>query len=234
MMNTSVYKGLLGETPYQVFILSPTHLNEMLALQQKVYEDLPDKSILQPLTEGEFLTILNGQGKMIGAYVDEKLIAFRALLQPETEDEEHLGYDIGLEKESQLKRVLYQEISNVDPDYRGFGLQKILANVIMSLIDQTKFDYVCATVAPYNIASLKDKFAQGMYIGALKYKYSGKLRYTFAICLHKQEGLEENSIFKSMSDTEEQQTLLEQGYIGVAMMNVDDDWFVEYKKKLHM
>lgn len=230
-MNNAVYHGLLGEIPYEVFLLNETHLNEIMALQLKVYEALPNQSILQPLTEEEFLFILNGQGKMVGAYVDGKLIAFRALLVPEI-DEEHLGYDVGLQKVDELQRVLYQEISNVDPDFRGFGLQKTLANVIMNVIDQTKFDYVCATVAPYNIASLKDKFAQGMYIVTLKNKYGGKLRYTFAKQLHNKEELEETPVFKSMGDTEGQQSLLQQGYIGIAMKQENDDWLVEYKKKV--
>ena len=33
------------------------------------------------------------------------------------------------------------------------------------------------TVAPFNIPSLKDKFAQGMEVAALKEKYSGSMRY---------------------------------------------------------
>lgn len=232
-MNKPIYEGFLGDIAYQVVHLKEEHLNDIMKLQQKVYDALPNKSILQPLTEEELLFILNGQGKMIGAYVGEELIAFRALLLPEI-DEEHLGYDIGLKEEEQLKRVLYQEISNVDPDYRGFGLQKTLAKVIMSLVDQTKFDYVCATVMPYNIASLKDKFAQGMYIASLKYKYGGKLRYTFAIHLRKSEQLEGTSVFKSMGDTEGQQSLLQQGYIGIAMKQEDDDWLVEYKKRVNV
>lgn len=230
-MNKAINHGFLGEKRYEVFLLNKTHLDEIMALQQKVYEALPNQKILQPLTEEELLFILNGQSKMIGAYVDEKLIAFRALLVPEI-DEEHLGYDVGLKKAEELQRVLYQEISNVDPDFRGFGLQKTLANVIMNVIDQTKFDYVCATVAPYNIPSLKDKFSQGMYIVALKNKYGGKLRYTFAKQLHIKEELENTSVFKSMGDTEGQQSLLQQGYIGIAMKQENDDWFVEYKKKV--
>ena len=43
--------------------------------------------------------------------------------------------------------------------------------------EDSKYDYVCCTVAPFNIPSLKDKFAQGMAIAALKEKYGGSLRY---------------------------------------------------------
>ena len=43
--------------------------------------------------------------------------------------------------------------------------------------ENSKYDYVCCTVAPFNIPSLKDKFSQGMEIAALKEKYGGSMRY---------------------------------------------------------
>lgn len=228
-MRKSIYEGYLGDTFFYVQVLNKNHLSQIDRVQQVVYEALPDKKVLQTLTEEELLAILNGKGLVIGAFVDEELIAFRALLIPEI-DEEHLGYDIGLESDSELERVLYQEISNVHPDYRGFGLQKTLAKVIMQQVDHTKFDFVCATVMPYNIASLKDKFAQGMTIAALKYKYGGKLRYVFVLYVHTKNKYGEESIYKSMSDVEGQQQLLKNGFVGVAMKKVDDDWVVTYKK----
>ena len=70
----------------------------------------------------------------------------------------------------QLDSVVYQEITNVLPNYRGFGLQKRLGAIVMELLDASPYTHVCATVAPFNIASLKDKLSQGMVIGALKNK----------------------------------------------------------------
>ncbi|SOC10789.1 hypothetical protein SAMN05880501_10640 [Ureibacillus xyleni] len=225
---STIHEGLLGDKPFYVSVLNKSHLSEVLTLQEIVCEALIDKNILQPLSEEEFEFILDGNGIMIGAYADDKLIGFRALLIPPI-DEEHLGYDIGLEK-SELKRVLYQEISSVDPNYRGFGLQKTLATVIMKQIDTTAFDYVATTVMPYNIASLKDKFSQGFYIVALKYIYGGKLRYVFALDLRGEPHYEEEIVTISMGDVEAQQRLLLEGFVGVQMKQLADDWVVEYKK----
>lgn len=172
-----IYDGMLGETPFFVIKLTPQHLQQVEELQVAVYEALADKSILQPLSTEEFEYILNGHGMMIGAYVGEELIAFRALLNPPM-DEEHLGYDCGI-AENEFQRVLYQEISNVSPKYRGYGLQKTLATVVMENIDLEKYDYICSTVKPYNIPSLKDKFSQDLVIKGLKIKYVDKLRYIF-------------------------------------------------------
>ncbi|WP_066069059.1 GNAT family N-acetyltransferase [Neobacillus soli] len=167
------------EVPFYVRKLTVDDLRDILLLQEQVVLQLEDKWVLQPLSEEEFQFILTGNGLMIGAFAAGELIAFRALLVPPL-DEEHLGWDLGL-AERELPRVIYQEISSVLPEYRGNGLQKTLAKLIMEELGRqnNKFRYICCTVAPFNIPSLKDKFAQGMQIGALKEKYGGRLRYIF-------------------------------------------------------
>src|SRR5699024_4151640 len=94
---------------------------------------------------------------------------------------DHLGLAIGLEK-SELDKVIYQEISFVHQDYQGNGLQKIMASLIMQELSKTShsYKYICATVVPDNIPSLKDKFAQNMEIKALVTIYDEKKRYVFA------------------------------------------------------
>ncbi len=95
---------------YEVTNLEEQHIEQILQLQQKVIHALPDKKVLQPLAKEEFLNILRGNGKMVGAWVKEQLIAFRALLVPPENDPEHLGLDAGV---TDLSTVIYQEISNV-------------------------------------------------------------------------------------------------------------------------
>lgn len=64
---------------------------------------------------------------------------------------------MGILKE-ELPNTLFSVVTNVDPDYRGSGLQKLLGEKIMETIDRNRFRYVLSTVAPFNIPSLKDKF----------------------------------------------------------------------------
>lgn len=223
-----IYEGMLGETPFYVTTLNLQHLQEIENLQVEVYESLADQSILQPLTTEEFEYILKGNGMMIGAYVGQDLIAFRALLNPPV-DNEHLGYDCGIAEDA-FNRVLYQEISNVSPKYRGFGLQKTLANIVMSQIDLAKYDYVCSTVKPYNIPSLKDKFSQGLVVKGLKIKYVDKLRYIFFKDLQQELLIFKEKKTISMDDTIGQQQLLKQGYTGTSMYEDHNDWFIVYEK----
>lgn len=222
--------GTLGQAKYEVYVLTEEHIPQLMTLQLEVVEALENKAILQPLDDEELSFILRGNGLMIGVFVEEKLIAFRALLQPAIDDE-HLGYDIGLKTEAQLKKVLYQEISNVHPAYRGFGLQRTMADIIMQQIDLTKFTVVCATVMPGNIASLKDKFSQGMHVAALKLKYGGKLRYVFMkeiVQEQKTSWAEEEWV--AMSDTKAQQQLLKSGFIGISLKKTEEIWLVQYVK----
>lgn len=223
-----LYEGLLGDTPIVIEQLTLKQLAELEALQQQVYEALPDKNTLQPLSTDEFTNILGGNGLLIGVYAREQLIAFRALLDPQ-DDPEHLGVDCGVAREN-LSRVFYQEISNVSPDWRGYGLQKLMAQVIMAAADMARYDYVCATVKPYNIPSLKDKFSQGLIVKGLKLKYGGKLRYIFFKDLKNAAPAYHEEQQVSMNDTAAQQTLLQQGYVGVQLIKNGDDFAIVYKK----
>ncbi|HDX9624759.1 TPA: GNAT family N-acetyltransferase [Bacillus anthracis] len=228
---TVLYEARLKQNNelFHVTLLSLEYIEQILLLQNVVVEALEDKSRLQPLAQEEFQYILEGNGMMIGAFIENELIAFRALLVPPIDDE-HLGLDIGL-PESELHRVIYQEISNVHPNWRGNGIQKILATVIMDELqkEDSKYDYVCCTVAPFNIPSLKDKFAQGMKIAALKEKYGGSMRYVFVKELREDNERDWTDI-KSvpMNNAGGQQTLLSEGYRGYKMEKVDEDFVVKF------
>ncbi len=208
-------------------LLKKLDLEAVQMLQQDVCAALEDPDILQPLSEAELVHILRGNGVILGVFAEERLVAFRALLKPEADEEEHLGRDVGA---VDLSKVLYQEISNVHPHYRGHGLQKLMAGWIMKEVDIAHIDWVCATVMPYNIASLKDKFGQGMYVYALKFKYGGKLRYVFGKNLHVSRQFGDEQVAVSMQDTERQQQLLAEGFVGTELKPAGADWAVVYKR----
>ncbi len=214
-----------------VIQLGTDHLDEILVLQQKVIASLTTGAFLQPLMQEEFLTILQGKGMMIGAYYEDRLIAFRAMFEPEVDEEGHLGLDAGVPM-AELSTVIYSEISNVDPHFRGNNLQVLLGEILMQEIDTEKFRYVCTTVAPFNIASLKDKFAHGMEIVALKVKYGDLLRYIFVKdLLQTLQGKATDSCEIPMADTVQQQRCLEDGWRGIAMEQANDQWFVRFESK---
>ncbi|TDL30804.1 GNAT family N-acetyltransferase [Jeotgalibacillus sp. S-D1] len=231
----SLYKGIIKrkkdqvEFPIIVRRLTSNDLSSILQVQKKVLESLEKKDILQPLTKAEFQYILDGNGFMIGAFIGPELISFRALLVPPI-DEEHLGLDVGL-PETELPKVIYQEISNVLPEYRGNQLQKKLARLIMVELEKENhhYRYICCTVAPFNIPSLKDKFSQGMQIRALNDKHGGLLRYVFFLDLTETEPKKYNEIIPvKMGETAAQQEKLSAGFRGLKMEKKQNDLWVYY------
>lgn len=214
---------------YIVRRLSDEDIPSVLRLQELVVNHLADRTRLEPLSEGEYYYITGGKGVLIGVFVNNELISFRAVVEPESR-REHLGIDAGLPEE-ELDFVVYQEISNVHPDWRGLNLQRRMAQWAMSELARTNhpYKYVCATVAPFNIPSLKDKFGQGMQIAALKPKYRGHLRYVFIKELDGGEERNGESVLCPMGDTEGQQKLLSDGYRGLKMELIDEVYYVEYR-----
>ncbi|GEK32877.1 N-acetyltransferase [Kurthia sibirica] len=225
---TIITEGFLGDTAYSVRHLSMQDLVDIEALQEKVYAALPDQSVLQPLSTKEFEEILLQERMMLGVFVDDDMIGFRALVEPPV-DAEHLGYDCGI-AEADFPRVLYQEISNVSPDFRGFGLQKKMAKWSMEHIDISRYDYICSTVKPGNIPSLKDKFSQNLIVRALKIKYVDKLRYVFFKDLTATPKTYEFQVMMDMNDIAGQQQLLQDGYVGTGMESFENQWFVRFEK----
>lgn len=227
-MSTTIATGALRDG--QVFYVRYLTLNDLsviMKLQDKVKHALFSRATLEPLSEEEFTVILSGHEFMIGVFSEEKMIAFRAMLKPEL-DKEHLGIDAGLQQK-ELPLVIYSEISNVDPNYRGNGLQTYMGKLLMERIDDKQFHYVCATVAPFNIPSLKDKLMLGMEIVALKKKYGGKLRYVLMknlVSYHECTFTEKKLI--KMQDSQMQQKLLLAGLRGVAIKSVDGEWYVAF------
>ncbi|ASN06049.1 GNAT family N-acetyltransferase [Virgibacillus necropolis] len=227
-MNTKLTNGTLRDgQAFHVRYLIVEDIPIILNLQEKVKHALQSPATLEPLSKEEFNVILSGHELMIGVFIEEKIIAFRAMLDPEVDDE-HLGIDAGLLPE-ELPKVIYSEISSVDPDYRGNGLQMYMGKLLMKRIDVKRFQYVCATVAPLNIPSLKDKLSLGLKIVALKEKYGGKLRYILIKDLTaKPEDTLTDETFILSTDITEQQKVLEAGFRGVSIKEENKELYIGY------
>lgn len=231
MKQTLTHGRLHDGQAYSIRYMTETDLPKLLELQEKVNDSMTVAAHLQPLTEEEFTFILSDHGMIAGVFIGEKLIGFRAMLAPGN-DEEHLGLDCGI-PEKELQHVLYSEISCIDPAYRGNHLQTILGELLFNLVDPEQFHYICTTVAPFNIPSIKDKLRLDMKIVALKEKYGSKLRY---ILLRELKGNKHTAtasadeVLMEMGDIVRQQELLQNGYIGESITQKDDVWFVTYRK----
>ncbi|WP_368653184.1 hypothetical protein AB4Y30_16040 [Ornithinibacillus sp. 4-3] len=217
---------------YHTRYLTLTDIDIILELQSKVVQALDSTATLQPLSAEEFTTILSEDKLMIGMFDEERLISFRALLIPKLDDPYgHLGLDVGI-PENELSKVIYSEVSVVDPDYRGKRLQTQMGLYLFERIDTEKFYHVCATVAPHNIPSLLDKLMLGMEIRALKEKYSGKLRYILYKDLRKKDESisTEDVTLVDLEDIDAQQKMLNEGFAGALFIKDAGKLSIGYRK----
>ncbi|WP_214817456.1 hypothetical protein [Exiguobacterium sp. s59] len=223
-----MWQGDVKDLSLHVHVLSLSDLPELLSLQETVIQALAEPEHYQSLSIEEFTKLLTDQ-TLVGAIHEGRLIAFRAMLIPPIDDE-HLGRDIG-RPDASLERVLYQEVTNVHPDFRGYGLQTHLGKLLMAQCEtDDRFDVVCATVAPFNIPSMKDKFTLGLRIGALKEKYGGKLRYIFYKELHRTWQPTSEAMDVPMENQMKQVELLQTGWRGTGLMKHGEQWVVRYEK----
>lgn len=82
---------------------------------------------------------------------------------------------------------------------------------------ERQFRFVCATVAPGNLASLKDKLAQGMEIHALKEKYGDWLRYILVKDLEAPRKPGGERVLVEIENLDRQKQLLADGFVGVGI-----------------
>ncbi|UOQ92274.1 GNAT family N-acetyltransferase [Halobacillus shinanisalinarum] len=218
---------------FQVSRLESEHLSDISQVQDTVFEQLQVKESLQALTQEELTQLFYGKGLVLGVFVQEQLIAFRALLYP-GDDEENLGRDLGLSKTEQMK-VVHQEITCILPEYRGNGLQKKLAKWIMTEFNRTsnEYRYLCCTVFPTNYPSLKDKLAQGMMIAQIKGMYGGLLRYVLYKDLRRDMTIDGRTYSAvAVEDYQQQKQLLKNGYYGYGLRETDGTMMILFGKVL--
>lgn len=198
----------------EIKYLHESDILKVIELQTVVFNYLDNKSRLETLTVKEFENVLRGDFA-IGIYEGETLIAFRTFLVPDIDGEEHLADDIPVQKGMSI----YSELSLVHPDYRGQGIQTRMGAYLINELKASKsYRYVLATVAPDNIASLKDKFKLGFKIYKTKHKYGGKLRHILMLDLADEDHRHNEVIRVSYKDTD---WMIANGkhYVGFAIEN---------------
>src|SRR5699024_3555212 len=106
----------------------------------------------------------------------------------------------------------------------------------MRELDESSFEfiYVCATVAPRNIPSLKEKFYQGVVVGALQEMYAGEMRDIFVKDLQeKEKQCQLETKVLPASEIERQQPLINEGWQGIRLTQDGHQYSVKYAKRKH-
>jgi len=167
-----VFSGKQGERELLVRLLRPDEVDAAVALQDRVYACMPDRSLLA-LTGREEIEESTEKDVCIGVFDGERLAAFAMMVVNRVSETRNTGQKNGFPPEE----CVSFDTAFVDPDYRGLGLQRCLLQAREDVARQLGAKYALVTVAPENEFSLRNVMGQGFEIHARRQLYGGLDRY---------------------------------------------------------
>lgn len=153
------------------------NIEEICELQEVAFRHLENKNLLRRNSREMLESCLNAPHYTLGAFFEEKLIAF-AVLFDAGQTEENIGQDIGLEGD-ELNDAVNMKLIIVSPEYRGNGLQKKLMAYLEAIAKEKGKKIICGTVSPENIYSCNNFIALDYKLKTTKIKYDGLERNVY-------------------------------------------------------
>ncbi|MCT4604670.1 MAG: hypothetical protein N4A64_00990 [Marinisporobacter sp.] len=207
--------------PYSIEKVNISHKWDILKLQQEIIHTLPSKDIYYPLTEEELDDIFNGQGLILGVFVENTLIGVRVVSYWD-EETKNLGRLVGI-KDNELNQLVFFEATIILKPYQGNKLQKLMIDLASKEIKKLNtFKYFISTVSPFNYASLKSLLNTGFYIRKLVWIYENTPRYIL-FKRYDQEKIFHDENFQSnkrflIDDFSSQRLHFDKGYRGINLI----------------
>lgn len=149
-------------------------LQTILKLQLKVYEDLCDPGLYALVSEEDIHESLL-HDYCYGTYHDGRLVGFTMMIANRISHRNYGSY-LGFPDERQSKCVS-MEISLVDSEYRGFGLQKLYVALREEMARREGAEEALVTIAPRNDYSLNNLIDSGYEIILTEPLYEGAMRH---------------------------------------------------------
>lgn len=161
-------------TDFEIRRCTEEDLNDILTLQLKVYNDLCDPGLYALVGEEEIHESLLSD-YCFGTYHDGRLVGFTMMIA-NRDSHRNYGTYIGYPQE-RLGDCVSMEISLVDRDYRGFGLQKLYVTLRESVAKDIGATESLVTIAPDNEYSLHNLLESGYEIIETRPLYEGAVRH---------------------------------------------------------
>ena len=155
---------------------------EIHSLMKLVHQQMEDQTLYVCDDLAFVQEQLSEKGFGLVATSGEQLAGCLLVRFPQME-EDNLGWDIGL-PESELCHVAHMESVVVHPDFRGRGIQLKLLQKAEELLKKNHYQYLMATIAPRNVASIRSFETNGYQCAKTKEKYGGFLRGIYLKKLH--------------------------------------------------
>lgn len=211
---------------YQIIVLDKSSKEEIISIQDRVVAKLPDKVSYEPLTLAEIDAVFDEEGYALGVLVSGRLVGFRVVTY---NDEETLSMAEHLQLPAH--KVVFFESTVILNRYQGNGLQwAMMRDALNYISDRHIFQYAVSTVAPQNIASLKNLLKAGFVTVSLEPLYGGKCRFICQKNLDEEMVLGDDTIRIQMNMPGTIQEKHRSGYKGTAMYLDGGHWGLELKK----
>lgn len=159
--------------------LDLSYLDQLLALQESVYDALPDKELFVKSTREEITSALDGTHIAFGIITEDHQVVALGIYKEMGLQDENYGYDLRLSKKD-LFKVGQIDTTIVDVNFRGNGLQHLICSHLEKISRKNHMSLLCATVSPHNTFSLNTFLKLGYEIRVDKMKYDGVRRYVVA------------------------------------------------------
>lgn len=198
------------------------YFEQVINLQQNVLNSMVDKTKYFPLEIAEIDFLLtNKKSLSLGAFVDNKLIAFRSLTINENSlwkkyiDNKNISEEYG-----------YFEATFVLSKFQGLNLQNKMSKQILDIAKTDfKTNVFFSLVAYHNYPSIIDKFKLGFYIIDTMNIYNNKKRFVFYY--NQKEKHSKNQTIWTENFTQ-QENLLRNGYIGTDYQFIDNTFKIKF------
>jgi len=224
MMEEKLDDSGVREVEYSMTFLDESYMHQIMDLQTIIVQNLSRRDMLQAFSYDFMEEHIEKKGFIMGVFVGKRLVAFRNVYYPDSQDAEwNLGIDLGL-PDTELSRVANRQMVCVHPTFRGNALaSKMNRHALRLLKEQNTHYHICATVSPYNFWNVRILLKSGFAIRKLKDKYGGKIRYVVYQNMKKPVQFDvDTSVSARLNDFEEQKKLFSTGLCGVALEQVGD------------
>lgn len=147
-------------------------MSDIMQLQKKVVDTLPDKSLFYALKRDELLESMH-LDLLEGVFTQQgQLVAVALIVSPRAGDR-NLASSTG---DTQSATLTF-DVVLVDPEWRGYGFHKFFLDRVISSMETVGAVKILATVSPDNRHSLDNFLARGFRIVDTQVKYGGLKRH---------------------------------------------------------
>lgn len=153
----------------------PEDIDEVVALQNRIVDALPDKDIYATYTREESLQQLHEDVCFI-AECDGRTAGYSVLIPNDPDNPRNYGHYLGYDRD-RLAVTASFDLTMVDPEFRGLGIQRIFNKLRIGTAVENGAKEGLTTISPDNPYSYRNFLILNFEIIEQREMYGGKQRY---------------------------------------------------------